>query len=215
MSKFNTESAFGGGVTGASYGGTAAGIPGAIIGGVAGFVSGGLFGGKKKKKPKKLSTLDANQQNLYDQYSQGVQGQGPMADLFKFDPEQATDVFNKLYAKPAYQKFQEEVVPGITGAFRGKNLQNSSYLGGALAKAGTDVQNNLNANMSNMIYKGQQDSISRRIDAVNNILNTQTFAYQKDDSGSNPWDQAFSGLASGAGKIASKYALNKMSAGTK
>lgn len=195
---------FGGGLGGAASGaavGSAFGPVGAAIGGVAGGLL-GLFG-RKKKKPKRLSTLNKDQEALMNKYSQGVQGQGPLSGLFDYNPQDTRDVFTKTYAQPAYQQYQENIVPGITGQFRGGNLQNSSYLAGALSKAGVDVQRNLDAQLSNMIYQGQQDSVNRRINAINNILGTQTFAYQKPQQTAG--QQAFSSLMDVGGKSAGSY----------
>jgi len=199
---------FAGGAGGAASGAAIGSAFGPIGTGV-GAVAGGLLGlfGKKKKKPKKLSTLDKTQQGIYNKYAQGLQGQGEFSDLFNFDPEKQRDVFSKMYAQPAYQQFQEEVVPGITGQFRGGNLQNSSYLGGALSKAGTDVQRNLDAQLANMLYQGQQSSVDRRINGINNILNTQTFAYQQPQASAG--DNVFGALMNAGGKAAGAYFNNK------
>jgi uncharacterized protein YcfJ len=206
MPKPNWGSAAGGAASGAAIGssfgpiGTAAG---AIGGGLL-----GLFGGGKKKKPKKYSTLDKTQQGIYDDWAKAIRGEGgQFQDLFNFDAKGAKKNWDEMYAKPAYQQFNEEVVPGITGQFRGGNLQNSSYLGGALGKAGTDVQRNLNAHLSNMLYQGQQDSVKRRSDAISNLLNTQTFAYEgQEPSGGQ---QAFGSLMDFGGKAAASYLDNK------
>jgi hypothetical protein len=191
----------GSGVTGAAAGAAAgsAMLPGVgtVLGGIGGGML-GLFGGKKK--PKKRSTMNKRQRQLFDQYAEGLQGQGGFADLFSFDPEATRDVYNQMYAQPAYQQFQEEVVPGITGQFRGGNLANSSYMGGALAKAGTDVQKNLNAQLAQMLYQGQQSSIDRRLQGLQNILGMQTFAYEKPQASS--FDQMLSGFGSGLGEYA-------------
>lgn len=201
MGKLDYGAGIGGAASGAAIG-SAFGLPGAAAGGVAGGLL-GLFGRSKKKKPKKISTLDKTQENLYNQYAQGLQGQGSLADLFNFNPEAMRNNFNSMYAQPAYQKFQEEVVPGITGQFRGGNLQNSSYLGGALAKAGSDVQRNLDAQLANMLYQGQNDSVARRINGLNNILNMQTFAYQQPQQSAG--DQVFNSLLDVGGTAAGKY----------
>lgn len=197
-----------GAATGAALGSVIPGV-GTAIGTGVGAVAGGLLGyfGSRKKKRKRASTFDSTQQGIYDQYGQGIQGQGPMADLFNFNSGQATDVFNKSVAQPAYQNFQENVIPGITGQFRGGNLQNSSYLAGALGKAGTDVQRNLDAQLAQMLQSGQQNSIDRRLGAVNNILGTNTFAYEKPQAG--PMDAILGGFAQGAGKFAGNYFANK------
>lgn len=200
---------FGAGAGGAAAGaatGSAFGPIGTGVGAVAGGLL-GLFGRSKKKKPKRISTLDDTQKGIYDKYAQGLQGQGQFADMFNFDSKAATRNFNSMYAQPAYQQFQEEVVPGITGQFRGGNLQNSSYLGGALSKAGTDVQKNLNSQLANMLYQGQNDSVNRRINGINSLLNMQTFAYQQPQQSAG--DNVFNSLLDVGGKAAGAYFNNK------
>ena len=193
---FDAGGAAAGGVTGAAYG-SKFGWQGAAAGAVAGGLLGGF--GRRKKKAKKISTLDEKQQRLWNKYTQGIEGKGSFADMFNFDEKAATDNFNTSYAQPAYQNFQENVVPTITGQFRGQNLQNSSYLGGALGKAGTDVQRDLNAHMSNMLYQGKQGAIDRRLQALQHSLGVQTFAYQQPQG--NSFDAALGGLTQGAGQI--------------
>lgn len=198
MPKFD----FGGSLSGAATG-AAAGAPFGPVGVGVGGVAGGLLGAySRSRKRKKRSTLDQTQQGLYDQYAQGIQGQGQFANDFNFNPQQSRDVFNKNVAQPAYQNFQENIVPSITGQFRGGNLQNSSYLGGALSKAGTDVQRNLDAQLSRMMQEGQQSSIERRLGALRDILGMQTFAYERPQA--SPFDNLLGGFAEGAGQYAAK-----------
>lgn len=173
-----------GGATGAISGasaGSAFGPIGAGIGGVIGGVA-GLFGGKKKKR-RKVSSLDKRQQGLNEEQYQGIHGEGPLADLYDYDPESANQVFDKNYADPANRKFQEDVIPGITGQFRKNGLQNSSYVGDAITKLARDVQENLNAKRSQYLYNEQSDSRSARRNAVENYQNRSTFAYDKSNRG--------------------------------
>lgn len=200
MGKFD----FGGAVGGAGSG-AAIGAPFGAPGVAAGTVIGGLFGafGRKKRKPKKISTLDDTQQGIYNDYAKGLNGQGKFADMFNFDEGAARDNWQQSYADPAYQNFNENVIPGITSQFRGAGLANSSYLGGALSKAGTDVQRNLDAHLSNMLYQGKNDSVNRRIDGINKLLNMQTFAYQQPQASAG--DQAFGALLDAGGQAAGRY----------
>lgn len=200
MARFNAggaaSGALAGAATGASIGSVIPGIGtgiGAGVGGLIGGASGGFSGGSKK-----LSTFDKTQRNLYKQYANGLNGQGSQADLFNFDSNAATQNFNQQYAQPANQNFQENIVPGITGAFRGGNLQNSSYLGGALAKAGTDVQNNLNNNLSDILYRGQQSALDRRLQGLRDILQNSTFAQEQRQP--NGVESILSGLSQGTGQ---------------
>ncbi len=219
MAKLNVSGGLSGAASGASVGASIGSVlpgVGTAIGGAIGGIGGGLLGlfGSRKKKPKRLSTFDRNQQELFDKYTQGVQGKGQFSNLFGFDPAQQRDVFQKMYAQPAYQNFQENIIPSITGQFRGGNLGNSSYLGGALGKAGTDVQRGLDAHLAQMLYQGQQSSIDRRLSAINNILGTQTFAYQKPQA--SPFESMLYGFSGGLGQSAgSKFSdwLNTSSGG--
>lgn len=153
---------------------------------VAGSVIGGavkLFGSKKKKKkPKTVSTLDPQQQALYNDYIGSIRGEGPFNDLYDFDTQGYNDVFDKTVGRPAYRNFQENIIPGITGQFRSNNLQNSSYAGESLSRAGRDVQENLDAQRSANIFSGQQQAKQNKMNAINNALGMQTFAYEKPQS---------------------------------
>lgn len=205
MAKLDLAAGAAGAASGAGIG-SAFGPIGAGVGAAAGGLL-SLFGRSKKKKPKRISTLDKQQQGIYDKYAQGLQGQGQFADMFNFDANAARQNFNSMYAQPAYENFQQEVIPNITGQFRGGNLQNSSYLGGALAKAGTNVQKNLDAQLANMLYQGQNDSVSRRINGINNLLNMQTFAYQQPQQSAG--DSVFNTLLDVGGKAAGAYFNNR------
>lgn len=209
MAKFSASNAGGGALSGAASGAAIGSvIPGigtaigAGVGGLLGGITGGFGSGSKR-----ISTMDKRQKALYKQYAAGLQGQGPFADMFNFNADAARENFNQSYAQPAYQQFQEEIAPTITGSFRGRNLGQSSYAGSALAKAGTDVQKNLNANLANMLYQGQQGAMDRRLQALQAILNTQTFAQQQQQP--NSFESLFGGLSQGAGQYLGNQFANK------
>lgn len=176
MPKANWGSGASGAASGAITGASIGGPWGAAVGGVVGGVA-GLFGGGKKKKPKKRSTLDKNQQALNDMQHQSILGEGPLADLYNYDPEKANEVFDKNIANPAYRKFKEELAPSITGQFRSNNLMQSSYAGDALSKLARDIQEGLDAQRSQYLYGEQKDARSSKRNAVENLQNRQTFAY--------------------------------------
>lgn len=172
--------ALSGASTGATIGSVIPGVGTAIgagVGALAGGI-GGLFGGKKKKK-KILSSLDKRQQKINKQQFKGLTGEGPLADLYNYNPEKANEVFDKTIANPAYRKFREELAPGITGQFRSQGLMNSSYAGDALAKLGRDVQESLNAQRSKYLYNQENAAKSAKQAALENFQNRQTFAYDK------------------------------------
>lgn len=190
--------ALSGGAAGSTFGpfGTAIG---AVGGGIL-----GLFG--KKKKKKKLSTFDDEQQRLYGDYVKGLRGQGEFSDLYNFDAGQANDVFDKTVANPAYRNYQENIIPGITGNFRGKNLQNSSYLGQSLARTGRDVQEGLDAQRSKYIFEGQQNAQNRKGNAINSVLGMNTFDYDNTTGGNkNIIDQVLEAAGPQAGQWFANY----------
>lgn len=147
-------------------------IGGGLIGGVA-----GLFGGGRKKKKKKISTLDKKQQALNDAQHESIMGKGPLADLYNYDPQAANDVFNKTISNPAYREYQEKLAPQITGQFRNNGLMNSSYAGDALAKTARDIQEGLDAQRTQYLYGEQKDARTAKRNAVENLQNRQTMAY--------------------------------------
>lgn len=183
-----TSGALGGASTGAAIGSIIPGVGTAIGAGVGGLIGGfsGLFGGKKKKK--KVSAFDKNQQKLNQQQHQAILGKGPLADLYNYDPEAANQVFDQNIANPAYRKFQENVIPGITGQFRSNGLMNSSYAGDAISKLARDIQESLNSQRTQYLYGEQKDAQNAKREAVNSLQNQQTFAYDKNPGGGGGFD---------------------------
>ncbi len=175
--------ALSGASTGLAIGGPAGGVIGGLFGGVA-----GLFGGGKKKK-KKISTLDKKQQKLNDTQYEGIlNGEGPLADLYNYDPEAANAVFDKNIANPAYRKFKEDLAPKVTGEFRSNGLMNSSYAGDALSKVARDIQESLDAKRSEYLYGEQKDARNAKRDAVENFQNRETFAIDTANQGGGGFD---------------------------
>lgn len=170
--------ALGGASTGATIGSVIPGVGTAIGAGIGGLVGGvaGLFGSKKKKK-KKISTFDKNQKRLNDQQHQAVLGEGPLADLYNYDPEAANAVFDKNIASKAYRNLNESAIPSVTGQFRSNGLMDSSYAGDAISKLTRDVQENLDAQRTQYLYGEQKDARSAKRNAVEGLQNRSTFAY--------------------------------------
>lgn len=208
---------FGGGVSGAISGGQIGsnlGPYGTAIGSAIGGTL-GLFGSRKKKrKAKQISTLDPRQQELYGQYVDSLRGQGPLGNLYGYDAAGANQNFDANVSRPAYRNFQENIIPKITGQFRSGGLENSSYLTNALARAGRDVQENLDAQRSNMIFNGQQNANTSRQNAINSILGTQTFAQQRPQERSGTIDQILGKLAPNSGEWFADYLKGFKNSGT-
>ncbi len=172
---------WGGAVSGAASGAAAGSSFGPIGTGIGAAVGGamGMFGGKKKKKkPKAVSRFDKNQQQLNDDYIASLRGEGPFADLYNYDVDQANQVFDQKTGRPAYRAFEENVIPKITGQFRSNNLMNSSYTGQSLSRAGRDVQENLDALRADQNFRGQENAKGYKRDTIKDILDRTTFDYQ-------------------------------------
>ena len=184
-----TKGALSGATTGATLGSAIPGIGTAIGGGVGGLVGGitGLFGNKKKKK-NRLSTLDKRQQELNAQQHQSILGQGPLADLYNYDPEKANDVFDKNIANPAYRDLNERAIPSVTGQFRSNGLMNSSYSGDAVARLARDVQESLNGKRAEYLYGEQNNARNAKRNAIENLQDRQTFAYDKNPQNNGGFD---------------------------
>lgn len=162
-------------VSGAAAGTAIAPGIGTAIGAGVGAL-GGLFGGGRKNK-KKRSTFDKRQQKLNKQQYKGILGQGPLAELYNYDAAGANNVFNKNIADPAYQQYQENVVPAITGAFRSNGLMQSSYAGDALSRAGRDVQRGLDAERAKYLYGEQSAARTSKQNAIENYQNRTNVDY--------------------------------------
>jgi hypothetical protein len=214
MPKPSWEGAAGGAATGASIG-ASFGPWGAVAGGVIGGVSGLFMGGKKKqKKPKKLSTLDPQQQQLYQQKYDAIFGKGPLADIYNYNPQGANKVFEANVARPAYRQYQENVVPTITGQFRQGNIMNSSYTGEALARSGRDVQESLDAKRAEYLYNLENEARQAKRSGIDQILGMTTFDYQKPGPEKpSMFDQFMGKVAPAAGEYAADYFFKNRGAG--
>lgn len=174
---------FGGAAKGAAAGATTLGSVGGPWGALAGGVLGagaGLFGKKKKRK---ISTLDKNQQRLNQSQTDAMFGEGPLADLYNYDSEQANEVFDRSYADPAYRNFNEKLAPGITGQFRKQGIQDSSYSADALARTGRDIQESLNAQRGQYLYGEEKEAKGAKRGAIKDLQDRQNFAYDKNSTG--------------------------------
>lgn len=182
----------------ANYGGAAKGALGGATAGAAlgpiGAAAGGLIGGitglfgKKKRKPKRISSLDKRQEKINKQQYESILGKGPLADIYNYNPEGANDVFDKTIANPAYRKYKEELAPQITGQFRSNGIINSSYAGDALAKTARDIQEGLDAQRAKYLYGEQSQAREAKRNAVENLQNRQTFAYDTSGTGKSTID---------------------------
>ena len=168
--------AAGGASTGATVGSVIPGV-GSAVGGLVGGVA-GLFS-KKKKKKKKLSSLDEDQKKLNKAQHSAMYGEGPLADLYNYNPEKANEVFDKNIGRLAYRDLNEKAIPAVTGQFRSQGLMQSSYAGDAIGKLTRDVQESLDAQRAKYQYGLEQEARGAKRQSVENLQNRQTFAYEQ------------------------------------
>lgn len=182
MAKLDYGSGASGAVSGASTGAMIGGPWGAAAGGIIGGV-GGLFGSGRKKKGKKISNLDKNQQRVNQNQMDAFTGQGEYADLYGYNPEGANDVFDKTIANRAYRNLNEQGIPSVTGQFRNQGLMNSSYAGDAVAKLTRDVQESLDAQRTKYLYDRESEARNAKRQGIENFQNRENFSLNTGNPG--------------------------------
>lgn len=197
--------ALSGAASGAAIGSAVPGIGTAIGAGVGGLIGGvsGLFGGGGSAQKK--STLSKTQKGLLKAYNQAIMtGEGPLADVFgSGDVEGLRGFYDRNVREPSLQKFREDVVPAISGQFRGRGLGKSSYLGESLSRAGRDVQTNLDNRFSDMVFQQQEAGRGRKASAINSIMGNQEFAYNEPSKGLG--STLLESIAPAAGEFVGNY----------
>lgn len=136
---------------------------------------------QKRVKPPKF------QRELVDQLLQGLQGEGPFAQLFQADQE----AFQRGVSDPLLQQFREQTAPQIQQRFIAEGQQRGTPLESALTRAGVDVQSNINR----QFLPFQQGAQNRQQQAINQLLGIK----QQMQSQVTPFGGALAGiLGSGA-----------------
>lgn len=158
----------------------------------------------KDRSPKKFSTRTKDQDIINQLISQAItSGEGPLAGLVNLDPAASAERYNQAVAQPLITQFNEEILPGITGQFRGSGLGNSTFAGQASARAGEGLERQLASGLAQ--YQGQQEQ-----NIMNNImnllglrLNQQEFGFKEQTP--NLFAQGAVGFAQGAGQGVGRY----------
>ena len=110
---------------------------------------------KEVKKPK-------FQRDLIDQVLQGVRGEGEFANLFSSDQEG----FQKSVADPLLEQFRTQTAPQIQQSFIQSGQQRGTPLESSLARAGLDVQGQINQLFQQFQNQGQ----NRQANAINSLI---------------------------------------------
>jgi hypothetical protein len=135
---------------------------GPLLSGGASALLGGLFAGKGTKEKQIQPQREPFQRELIDQLLQGLQGQGPLANLFQAD----AGAFQQGVVDPLLQQFQTQTAPGIQQKFIQSGQQRGTPLESSLARAGLDVQGQINQ----QFLPFQQGAQNRQQEAIKQLL---------------------------------------------
>lgn len=166
MGKYDVGEGASGAAQGASTGFAAGGPVGGVVGGVIGAAK-GFFGKKKRKK----GHLEKRQKKLNKEQYDAFHGEGPLADLYNYDPEKANANFDQNIGRLAYRDLNEKAIPAVTGQFRNEGLMRSSYAGDAIAKLARDVQESLDAQRTNYQFGLEQEARNAKRQGLENYQN--------------------------------------------
>jgi hypothetical protein len=154
--------------------------------GAAGSVAGGWLANKGAGKETKIQK---KQRKLIDQLMASLNGEGPYADLYKFDQ----DSFNKSFVEPAKNRFNNQIAPQIQQNYIASGQQRGTGLDDTLTRAGVDMNDLLNQYM--MDY--QEAGKNRMQNTMSQILGAGSGPSQM--SGSNAAAQGGGGYLTGEG----------------
>lgn len=154
-------------------------------------------------KVKQFNRFTPDQMQVFQQLFQGLTGGGgSFGDILgQFNPDQASDVFQRGVANPAMRNFQQRTIPSIMQAFADQGA--SSGLSNSLATAGRDLNENLSSQLANFIYQAQLQNMQNRMGGLNSFLGTQTFQPYVQQGNSGFLNQFLGNFAQGAGRGAS------------
>ena len=125
---------------------------------LTGFVAGGIGEGGPVFQGQRQADLSPLQQQAINffggqGFNQGLQNLGQANQFFggqvnqQFNPAQVAQEFQVDTANPALRNFQQNIVPGISERFAGRNALRSGAFGRNLAEAGGNLQANLAAQL--------------------------------------------------------------------
>ncbi len=100
-----------------------------------------------------------------------AQGAGTLDTLLQnWDPKSATQMWQSTYVNPALDTWKKDVAPAINEQFIGMNAERSQADPDALAKSLGTVQTNLQGQLANILYSGQQANLQQQQTGVNQAL---------------------------------------------
>lgn len=121
----------------------------------AALAAGGGILGREKGKP--LTTEQKRQNELAKLIIDAVTGKGgPFADLVNLDEE----AFQRSVVDPSLQRFESQIAPDIQQNFIASRLQRGTGLNDALARAGVDLQSQIDQSYLDFLNKGDDRMIA-------------------------------------------------------
>src|SRR5208337_473786 len=103
------------------------------------------------------------------QMNQGMynQGQSTLSQIMQpYDPASANQYWTNTFVDPALKDWNQNIAPQISEQYIAANAQNSSALPTALTKSAQDMNTNLNSELGNILYQGQQANTQNQIAAA-------------------------------------------------
>lgn len=145
-----------------------------------------LFGSPGKNK--KVSALTGGQEELLAQLVQSLlEGSGPLG--------LSEDMFQESFVDPAMTLFNTQTAPSIQQKFIGAGAQSGSNLQDVLARAGADVQGQLNQKRAELL----ENQLNRQLQGTGLALGTQAFGFEQQAPKSGLLGEILSGIGTAAG----------------
>ena len=158
-----------------------------------GFLSDLFFG--KKSKTRRESVLNDAQEQLLEQLIQEIMGGTQFSE----------DQFQQGFVDPALKQFNEQTAPGIQQRLIAGGEGRSSALENLIARAGTDVQSDLNQKRAGL-FNAASD---RRANQFNTALGTNSFGIIQEPGTKGLFGELIGGAVGGFGGSAGRAAGNR------
>lgn len=148
-----------------------------------------LFGRSPSRE--QVPTMTPQQMQLLNQLIGGLGGQGGAFGGFGVDE----DFFQKSFVDPALKQFETRTAPAIQQKFIAAGAGQGSNLEDVLARAGADVQGQLNQQLAGLLENAQE----RQLRGAGLALGASPFTTVQDPGSTGALDEILRGFGGGAG----------------
>lgn len=80
-----------------------------------------------------------------------------------YDPSAGQEYWEESFKKPMMQQWEQEIMPGIAEKYAGSGAISSSGFNRAMGQAGTNMQTQLGAQLSDILYQGSEAHKQRQM----------------------------------------------------